>query len=227
MSNEEQPARSLIFSAAMVKRLLAGEKTQTRRLLGYPKATLAKHGEQWAKWLAKGADGVERWVSDPSLTMWLPFGDAGMQNGATEAKGPPLVERLQPGARVWVREAFAYEGENGAARVVYRADLPFAEIRKRSWKSPRFMRREHSRITLEITNIRIERLQDLTEEDAIAEGIPPNAAGTFYVSDEDVDLAEFDSARTAYFFGWDGINGKRANHATNPWVRAIGFKVLR
>jgi hypothetical protein len=84
----------------------------------------------------------------------------------------------------------------------------------RSWRSPLFMHRWASRITLEILTMRVERLQDIDEADAIAEGVDG------WVYDE-----RCETARDGYRVAWDKINGKRAPWASNPWVWAIEFKV--
>lgn len=97
------------------------------------------------------------------------------------------------------------------------------------WKPSIHMPRRASRITLEVVDVRVERLQDITDEDVFAEGLDLNEAGTFYVDDgpRDTDgFAEFAEPRTAFAFLWDGINGDRADWESNPWVWRIEFRRL-
>ena len=79
------------------------------------------------------------------------------------------------------------------------------------------MPRWASRITLEITNIRVERLQDISEADAIAEGATASIVG---------DNLNFLKYRAGYQTLWDSINGKKAPWDSNPWVWVIEFRRL-
>lgn len=85
----------------------------------------------------------------------------------------------------------------------------------RSWRSPRFMPRWASRLLLEVTEVRVQRLHEISEEDARAEGVelhPEPSATTPY--------------RSAFIRGWEELNGERAPWASNPWVHAVSFKVV-
>jgi hypothetical protein len=129
----------------------------------------------------------------------------------------PLVER---GEHLWVRETWQAEPgplQPGRA-IVYREDYrddphgydgeKSLEGRYRTWRPSIFMPRWASRITLEITDGRVQRLQDITEDDAQDEG----CHGPGYVA-----LHNFQEL-------WDRINGKKHPWASNPWVWAISFK---
>ena len=126
------------------------------------------------------------------------------------------------GDRLWVRETWARLTGNGH-RFVYRADgedprtgwdeVEPAQRPRMTWTPSIHMPRVASRITLEVTDVRVERLQAISEEDARAEGIalepailPGHAAGCF--------------SRL-----WDEINGKRAPWSSNPWVWAVTFRM--
>lgn len=87
----------------------------------------------------------------------------------------------------------------------------------RMWRPSISMPRWASRILLEVTGIRVQRLQDITEEDARAEGVEP-------VSTDDAPSGAV--YRAAFGLLWDSINGQRASWASNPWVFAISFEVL-
>lgn len=157
----------IIFSGPMVKAIIEGRKTQTRRVCGEPK---------WIGGLKHG-----------SLSIWpCPYG--------------------QPGDRLWVKESYLPGGN-----ISYRADSPGDGTVKMSWKSGRFMPRWASRITLEITEVRVQRLQEITNRDAVAEGV-------------EYDLSKPDGAPLSRFNKlWDSINGKKHPWKSNPWVWVISF----
>lgn len=81
--------------------------------------------------------------------------------------------------------------------------------------------REASRLTLEVTSVRVERLQDITEQDAVAEGVEPARGAPCYPSGR---AARALSYRAGFVQKWDKLNGKRAPWLTNPWVWVVGFR---
>lgn len=139
-----------------------------------------------------------------------------------------LAVKYSVGDILWVRETYAVnEGTSGGH--IYRADhcdnasgihqwggggLPKISCSK--WVSPIFMPRGLSRITLEVTDVRIERLQDISEKDAIAEGVD---AGHYI--DKNSDHGE--SYKIGFARLWDSINGPGSWEA-NPWVSVTTFK---
>jgi hypothetical protein len=114
------------------------------------------------------------------------------------------------GDRLWVREIFNCNEEG----IAYKATQP--DMDGLPWKSPIYMPRTYSRITLEITDIRVERLQDITAQEAIAEGMPiPYVARDEY---EPISM---------YRELWEKLNSKRGYPwESNPWVWVIEFKVV-
>jgi hypothetical protein len=154
--------RPILFSGAMVRAVLSGLKTQTRR--------------------------VVKSTQDP-----CPYG--------------------APGDRLWVRETWRI-GETG---VEYRADET-NEHKPGNWKPSIFMRPQHSRITLEITRVRTQRLQDISLGDICAE------LGNSSV----YDFAPVQDGLVAWEKLWDSINGKRpgCSWADNPLVWAISFQIV-
>jgi hypothetical protein len=144
---------------------------------------------------------------------------------------------FQVGDRLWVRETWA-QCQDG--RILYKADPMFIGCEKGDfawdWESPMSMPRKASRITLEITDIRIERVQDISEEDAIAE------ASVEYVHNKVKQMPEETSAdrikkglvsiyinipRTCFGIAWNLLNAKRGYpFESNPWVWVIVFKVV-
>ena len=170
--------RPILFSAPMVRALLAGTKTQTRRII--KPQHLAFFNQDAAAMLSD-------WNERP-----LPYG--------------------QPGDRLWVRETFGHFECNQhfkpGCNVYYRADGNCLELEP--WRPSIHMPRWASRITLEITSVRVERLQDISEADAIAEGVYTDPACPAY---------------DAYAQLWDEINGLGSWEA-NPWVWVIEFRRL-
>jgi hypothetical protein len=186
----------------MVRSLLNGRKTQTRRVV---KGTALK-------WLQPGMS-VPAYVANPENNL-CPYG------------------RLDD--RLWVREAwrvidvadcFAPREITAASRIWYEADAPhqpgFGKCRP-----PMLMPRWASRITLEITGVRVERLQDISEADSVAEGCTKNHNGYFWGGPHDVSgLKQMATAKQAYRDLWESINGPGSWEA-NPWVWVVSFKHL-
>jgi hypothetical protein len=143
--------------------------------------------------------GVMRWRD----FAW--FHGASMPDIASEAP-------YKVGMTLWVRETFrlAHKTES-VAQLIYRADDP--EVWGAKWKPSIFMPRRFSRIDLEITYVRCQRLQDITEEDAVAEGI-----GRWERSESD--------PCSDYAVLWDSIN-PQAPWASNPFVFAYTFRRVR
>ena len=176
--------RPILFSAPMVRALLAGMKTQTRR------AFKTKNGGVWPN--ANDLPGIRQ------ILRSCPYG--------------------QPGDRLWVRETFArIDGQTRPwIETDYKATYTHGDrlgdtlgIKKR-WTPSIHMPRHASRITLEVTGVRVERLQDISEADAIAEGVYTDPACPAY---------------DAYAQLWDEINGLGSWEA-NPWVWVVEFKGL-
>jgi len=183
--------RPILFSAPMVRALLAGTKTQTRRAIKVPSV---------APW-TQHEDGY--WSGAGTGLIRCPYG--------------------QPGDRLWVRETWCDDWKESRG-IVYRADGDLvAEMFDAgcTWRPSIHMPRELSRITLEITDVRVERLQEISEADAKAEGVYPPPAGT------DDDGAHFDagSYRDGFRSIWESIHGPGAWDA-NPWVWVLEFRPL-
>lgn len=186
--------RPILFSAPMVQAVLNGRKTQTRRIVKFIPAL--GEPDQWCV----TAEGQSSTIGD--YRRFCPYG--------------------KPGDRLWVRESFCDSKGICEKRFAYKADggrLPSGW----QWKSPIHMPRAASRSTLEITGIRVERLQDISEADALAEGMQ------FRNADEDQDGApdarQSRSYRQAFIDAWRDINGTDS-WAANPWVWVIEFTNL-
>ena len=196
--------RPMLFSGDMVRAILIGQKTQTRRPIN-PQPAFGCHyeinGAHNAALHLSDADGTRRYVPPTGQSkdhmLHCPYG--------------------QPGDRLWVRETFAY-AQDGT--VVYRASMvgsPWDAITRRAitWHPSIHMPRWASRITLEITDVYVELVQDIHEEDSIAEGIDPRKLS--YLSGE--------RAVTKFSVLWNSIYAARGlGWDVNPWVWVVTFK---
>lgn len=213
--------RPILFSGPMINALNAGRKTQTRRVMKLPEAL-------------------------PPVVGWKPNGD-GFWKGVGKTKAVeqqfittwPMAIRCpygKPGDRLWVREKFARTRNN----VLYAADCVVDEGPRGNtddwdwdatipnrWKPSIHMPRALSRITLEILDVRCERVADISLADCIDEGIsvlPLQSASdpsAWYESAPGQDQAR--SARESYAKLWDRINGA-GSWESNPWVWCLTFK---
>jgi hypothetical protein len=209
-ANRPRSERPLLFSAPMVRALLDGRKTQTRRI---EKGDVEEVDEP--EWY-----GSRCLVHKPRCQRAFceTIEDFELACGGYDCDAQGRTERSPyggPGDKLWVKETWA--GEVGD-EVEYRADNP--DPTGGRWKPSIFMPRKASRITLEITAVRLERLQEISEEDAIAEGVERNVDdGVTYwgpLGKGHVD------PRVAYRWIWEDINGPRS-WAANPWVWVISF----
>jgi hypothetical protein len=217
--------RPMLMSAPMVRAILAGTKTQTRRVVK-PQPHDPAEGVYAAPSMIHGTGS---YTQDHMLADGF--------DGGTCPYG-------QPGERLWVRETWAYGVHAMAAKsdddgpYVYAATNHGTQGRLCDrWRPSIHMPRAASRITLEITSVRVERLQDISEADAIAEGITRENVivdtncngGRHSEMTEDryfydgCDDKGFEYAVDAYAGLWESINGPGAWSA-NPWVWAIEFK---
>lgn len=185
--------RPIIFSAPMVRALLAGTKTQTRRVVKLPQM-IEEPGDPDATRVA--------WLSPSNAEPgWYGWMTEYPNEGAAHIRCPYGA----PGDRLWVRETWADCGD----MVRYYATDDVHHLRRK--RSSIHMPRWASRITLEVTAIRVERLQEISRGDAMAEGCPfPN-------------MAKGDDPRKWYADLWDQINGSGSWEA-NPWVWVVDFK---
>jgi hypothetical protein len=135
----------------------------------------------------------------------------------------------QTGDLLWVRETIAVSMKLG--KPIYRADMPPEIIHGFAWRPSIHMPRWASRITLEITGVKVERVQDISEKDAKAEGVPlSNGSVTgqrYYEAWSKAGKCVSNlSAKVVFPTLWDSINAKRGyGFDVNPWVWAIEFRV--
>lgn len=224
--------RPILFSAEMVLAILEGEKTQTRRVMKTQPTGEPRSSEDWARGLANGGTRFDRVITEADIQSKaerlrgrvFPFTQAGRDS---------LVSYPCPygyaGDRLWVREAFFDHGTMGglATKLEERVEYRATEWDRKGdagggWKPSIHMPRWASRITLEITEVRVERLQDITREDAIAEGCTGWGAQDFTTMEWDGEYPEQEYQQL-----WDSLNKARGcGWDVNPWVWVIGFRRL-
>lgn len=211
--------RPILFQGAMVRALLAGTKMQTRR---------AVKPQPFPDRLHRSVDSPSDSCIPGEHTWWSGNHTQGIYHTARCPYG-------QPGDRLWVRENGWERPDAQKDRdwpYAYDSDAPFGigpfneAYRAEGWKRrPSIhMPRWASRILLEVTDVRVERLQDISEADAIAEGITgPHDVGYPAYRVPDDSKPRYSRAAAAYEALWDQINGAGAWDA-NPWVWAVSFK---
>lgn len=175
----------ILFSTEMVRAILDGRKTMTRRII--------KRGV------------VGRMMSGDQI-LWPYIYD---KQGKSVAVPCPYG---QPGDLLWVREAWKLSPRGNA---LYRADPALGpDSYEKGWRPSIHMPRWASRINLEVTGVRVERVQDISEDDAIAEGMEIVPVGTATWTN-----------RQSFSILWDKINAKRSHSwDSNPWVWVVEFK---
>ena len=216
--------RPIIFSGESVRAIIEGRKTQTRRVVK-PQPTCFRAGSRPDVVIDNG----EFWLRD-----W----DFGIKRSWQVGPCPYGV----PGDRLWVREAWELLDHEGDERVqiAYTGDdiggLSAAvwvtapkwwiyakgvnedgkPLRKHGPQSPLFMPRWASRILLELTDVRVQRVQEIGSEDCVAEGIEWEFRGH-----------PISGLQHAYAAMWDSLNARRGfSWADDPWVWALAFHVL-
>lgn len=221
--------RPILFSGAMARAIREGRKTQTRRIVKPTMTTPKVAPLRMEPWLINGEqetddDGAPLWAGFhpdyPGEAKWFscPYGAPGDRLKVREAwygfghfePTGELTESGKPKMRfVWSEDfqSFGYALNGKPTHTP-----PTNDPRDRWYRRPSiFMPRWASRITLEVVSVRVERVQDITPEDARAEGIEHLYA-----------------PRNAFASLWDSINAKRgAGWTVNPWVWVVEFKVVQ
>lgn len=193
--------RPILFSGPMVRAILDGRKSMTRRVIK-PQPAMELDGE-----ILPDGTGGYGWA--PVLPPW--------------SKWP-----YQIGDRLWVRETWYCDNPAAAQDAMSRMEGVYfkateVEPQLFKWRPSIHMPRWASRITLEITSVRVERLQEITANDVIEEGINPIArmGGIPMCKNK---KGQYCTAREAFIDLWDTINGKTRPWLSDPWVWVIEFK---
>lgn len=219
--------RPILFSTPMVQAILAGRKTQTRRVVklqalvmdnGFINTT-AMTETHWRKMNKTLPESV-------GVTFFCPYG--------------------QPGDTLWVRETWAWSCDANLTTKTcpqytcdkckyylldYKANAGQDWVNDREivkWKPSIHMPRQASRISLLVKSIRVERLQDITEEDAKAEGFTSllcSCKGQAYACTDCMNTGVLEPAELGFMETWEAIYNKRGyGWEVNPWVWVIEFE---
>lgn len=201
--------RPIPFSGPMVRAILEGRKTMTRIPVKYQ-----------PDWDVYGCDDAHM----NNLKVWWDFWG---YNNDNYSKVVRIRSPYALGQHLFVKEAWRPMNDlrgGGIPRmgITYGDGVSWKEghpDKSGKWRSPRTMPRWASRILLEITDIRVERLQEISNEDVGLEGV----RGDYY---PDVAANDPHSAFIYFIELWDSINGKKHPWESNPWVWVISFKRL-
>jgi hypothetical protein len=212
--------RPILFSVQMVRAILKGRKTQTRRVV------------KWPSWIQ------EEWERKKCAAIinsndYRAVVKRGSCDGIVGKFGCPYGV---PGDRLWVKETWTpHENPSGHDGILYDADGSFVGIeknkksanawlkiwdprRQNKWRPSIYMPRWASRITLEVVDVRVERVCDISDDDAWKEGINQTEAIELPCSTKIASIAVFSNL-------WDSINKKRGyGWDTNPWVWVVEFR---
>lgn len=222
--------RPILFSTPMVRRVLDGSKTVTRRVVKMPSDTTRLRPAQGGE-APQGA----------YVAYWEEPG--GAEEGGTAVRCPYGA----PGDRLWVKEAVRFRHRAGRYTTVYLTDgteleatadgaadtfgrATWKQVGGDHWLSPRrpphHMPRWASRITLEVTDVAVEQVQDITEDEARAEGVFGEQCD--HKRRTCAEIGCIGPNRAAFADLWDSINAKRGHGwDANPWVWVVRFKVVR
>jgi len=219
----------ILFSGPMVRAIMEGRKTQTRRVISPQPYYHARDGllsDGWGWKHSKGS--MEAWAEDrigSQMIKYAPFGTVG--------------------DRLWVRETWQHipaarpSGYFTNPKLIgknywYRASDCLPTWGGSKWRPAIFMPKDACRITLEIVSVKVERLQDITQEGAKAEGfpIPGGVPGRIIVTELDgtvkkskVTIHDFDPL-TGFRRIWEALNGKKSPWERNDWVWVYEFKPI-
>lgn len=209
--------KPILFSTAMVQAILEGRKTQTRRLIK-PQPNFDSAWKNYGK------------TDIPEISV------SGSILGVNDGKGgvgccvPNVSINLHKGDILWVRETWQYSDDLQEPYLYKEKELDELKpeyFKRMTWKPSIFMPKAACRIFLEVTNVRVERLQDISEEDAKAEGIKKTwiadreelCLWKNYINNGRGSLDAVDSFQSL----WKSINGKESWDA-NPWIWVYDFK---
>lgn len=201
-------SRPILFSGPMVRAILSGSKTMTRRVMKTPRWAQGRDVQLDEHKLASAFCG------DVETDAWIPCPFAKIK---VDHSGQGFNARYEPGRRLWVKETWAKSLHN----YLYAADCVASEgpqgntddwdwnssCGPNHWRPSIFMTRAASRITLEVTAVRAERLKEMRAADVAAEGFP-------FSSDLDQFKLLWNKLNESRGYGWD----------VNPWVWVVEFK---
>lgn len=190
-------SKGLIFDGESIRAFLAGRKTQTRRVVNPQPpcfVSLCRSLGNHSEFFAEDAEQGEMLYD--------------------------IKPAHAPGDIVYAKESWAvYSAEEGTASAIYRADYHGINP---SWNSPMFMPRWAARLWFRVVEVRVQRLQDISEADAIAEGADRRfvVEAADFISGKKIDFDEITNHRNGFRSRWDTLNGEKHPWSSNPWVWA-------
>lgn len=198
--------RPILFNGEMIRAILDGRKTQTRRVVKHIPAL--GRADDWC--LKAGEGEFARMVGN--YRRFCPYG--------------------APGDALWVRETWAEApnsedgGDGMTGYPIHRADYDPEDVQPLRWRPSIHMPRWACRLTLRVTGVRVERVQDISEEGATAEGIDMPRCDCTEWACENCMGTGWGARPTEIFAGlWDSINAKRGyGWDANPWVWVVEFE---
>lgn len=199
--------KGILFTTEMIQAILSGGKTQTRRVLSPQPVASVMWSEQQQAWYAEEPERHSEHDKQYGVIK-LPY-HVGDVLYCRETWQPVM--------------ATAYRGSDGIQQTpnpnddsevaIYKAGWDMSKPGR--WRSGRFMPKWAARLWLEVLKVQVERVQDITEEDAIAEGMRPPGSGSFLI----------DYPRFQFVLAWDKINAKLGySWESNPWVAVYAFR---
>ena len=213
--------RPIIFTGENVLKILRGEKTQTRRIIKPQPIQDERYGK---KWMWPSVEKPRSVWSDGQwncMSVCCPYGKIGDTLWIKE-------KWRATGNGQLLRKGKLIDSPRNRDQVVFAADEPT----EGPWKSPLFMPRRISRVTLDIMNVRVQRLQDISEEDAQAEGAERECSDSEQEAISSFTETGYSPPDWAYTHkqgferSWSKINGT-ASWESNPWVWCLSFKVKK
>ena len=205
--------RPILFSGPMVRAILEGRKTQTRRVVNSPDPLCCDPRPIRSDYEV----GMRLWVREP----WG-IDSLGGMSGPNEYSHDYEVRYRADG----FRQSFSIDGPRGVTDPYMR----YFDTQRGEWRPSIHMPRWASRITLEVVKVRVERVQKISEEDARAEGVPKldgwpknnRQLEALLIADREGKLG---THKGAFEVLWDSINAKRGyGWDANPWVWVIEFR---
>lgn len=217
--------KPILFSAPMVRAIIAGKKTQTRRVV--KPQPIERPGMNCTRLVfldRKGREKLDEAIESSSQlrNALCPYGGPGsllwVRETWMEEYDPHSVKPYDPPRYIY---AATHEGEDpilmdGDGFAKYRKDGTL----RSPWCSPLRMPRVASRLSLRVLSVRVERVQDITREDAKAEGFWPSPSSGL----EMWNGRMYGNAQLAFQACWQEINEKRAPWSSNPWVWVVEFE---
>ena len=196
--------KPILFNSEMLRAVLDGRKTQTRRVI-------------------KNLDLITDW-DDKDKSYGPFFQDEFGDSHETKSRNP----YGKPGDELWVRETWQHWFDD-ESKYIYKAAWPDGPI-KSGWKPSIFMPRSACRLFLTIKDVRVERVQDITHDDASKEGVDPGCGecGNSALPDGCGCDNPMPLHRDSFIYLWNSINEKRGfGWDVNPWVWVVEFEPLK